>query len=49
MLKKTVTAISVAALTGYVAALPTTVSAAQGVAPVQLGSCNPCAARKKSE
>ncbi|MDA0702025.1 MAG: hypothetical protein O3A96_02130 [Proteobacteria bacterium] len=46
MLKKTVTAISVAALTASVAVLPTAVSAAQGVAPVQLAACNPCAAKK---
>ena len=46
MLKKTVAAISVAALASSMAVLPTAVSAAEGSAPVQLAARNPCGAKK---
>ncbi len=46
MLKKTVTALSVAALAAATTALPAAAADRSGSAPVQIASCSPCQAKR---
>lgn len=45
-MKKTVTALSVAALAASTAALPAAAADISGVTGIQIAACNPCAAKK---
>ncbi len=48
-MKKTVTALSVAALAASTAALPAAAADISGVTGIQIAACNPCAAKRCEE